>query len=193
MIYAGWGLGEYFAGTVTMTPDYDDARDALARARVTVFVLDVTQADYHSLEVGLETIAEDTGGTYEKTFRQPLQMTKRLAHTLEGYYEIGFTGAGDRRRPRQGRRRAGRPPRQGPAAARSNQRLSSSRRRRPLLDGASAVTMPWSVRTSCSVSVARVKMLRMLRSIAGRFSGTSKKPLRSSSVSSRVISSDSTS
>ncbi len=91
MIYAGWGLGEYFAGTVTMTPDYDDARAALARARVTVFVLDVTQADYHSLEFGLETIAEDTGGTYEKTFRQPLQMTERLAHTLEGYYEIGFT------------------------------------------------------------------------------------------------------
>ena len=91
MIYAGWGLGEYFAGAVTMTPDYDDARAALARARVTVFVLDVTQADYHSLEIGLETIAEDTGGTYEKTFRQPLQMTERLAHTLEGYYEIGFT------------------------------------------------------------------------------------------------------
>ena len=54
-------------------------------------MLDVTQADYHSLEIGLETIAEDTGGTYEKTFRQPLQMTTRLAHTLEGYYEIGFT------------------------------------------------------------------------------------------------------
>jgi VWFA-related protein len=91
MIYAGWGLGDYFAGTVTMTTEYDDAREALARARVTVFVLDVTQADYHSLEVGLETIAEDTGGTYEKTFRQPRQMTARLAHTLEGYYEIGFS------------------------------------------------------------------------------------------------------
>ncbi len=91
MIYTGWGLGEYFGGGVTMTPDYSDARAALARARVTVFVLDVTQADYHSLEVGLETIAEDTGGTYEKTFRQPLQMTERLAHTLEGCYEIGFT------------------------------------------------------------------------------------------------------
>ena len=91
MIYAGWGLGNYFAGTVTQTFDYDEARESLARAHVTVFVLDVTQADYHSLEVGLQTIAEDTGGTYEKTFRQPLQMTKRLAGTLEGYYEIGFT------------------------------------------------------------------------------------------------------
>jgi VWFA-related protein len=91
MIYAGWGLGDYFGGIVTMRPEYDDTREALARARVTVFVLDVTQADYHSLEVGLETIAEDTGGTYEKTFRQPRQMTARLAHTLEGYYEIAFT------------------------------------------------------------------------------------------------------
>jgi VWFA-related protein len=91
MIYAGWGLGEYFAGMVTMTPAYDRARDALARARVTVFVLDVTQADYHSLEVGLETLAEDTGGTYEKTYQLPQQMTARLARTLEGYYEIGFS------------------------------------------------------------------------------------------------------
>jgi VWFA-related protein len=90
MIFAGWGLGEYVAGSVVMPPEYDEARDALARARVTVFVLDVTQADYHSLEVGLETVAYDTGGTYDKTFRWPGQMTERLARTLEGHYEIAF-------------------------------------------------------------------------------------------------------
>src|SRR5690606_28489244 len=35
----------------------------------------------------------------------------------------------------------------------------------------SADTMPCSVRTSCSVRLARWKMLRMLRTMAGRFSG----------------------
>jgi VWFA-related protein len=91
LIFAGWGLGRYTAGSVQMVPEYDATRDALERANVTVFVLDVTQADYHSLEIGLEIIAEDTGGTYEKTFREPTQMTARLASTIAGYYEIGFT------------------------------------------------------------------------------------------------------
>jgi VWFA-related protein len=91
LVFAGWGLGSLFGGVVRMTPEYRETREALTRARVTVFVLDVTRADYHSLEVGLETIAEDTGGTYEKTFQQPAQMTERLAHALEGYYEIAFS------------------------------------------------------------------------------------------------------
>jgi hypothetical protein len=71
MIYTGWGLGNFFGGTVTMTPEYDEARESIARARMTVFVLDVTQANYHSLETGLETIAEDTGGTYETSSGSP--------------------------------------------------------------------------------------------------------------------------
>ncbi|HVR28877.1 MAG TPA: VWA domain-containing protein [Thermoanaerobaculia bacterium] len=91
LVFAGWGLGRYSADGVHMLPEYHETREALARARVTVFVLDVTQADFHSLEVGLETIAQDTGGTYEKTFRQPAQMTQRLARALEGHYEIAFS------------------------------------------------------------------------------------------------------
>ena len=34
---------------------------------MTVFALDITNADYHTLEVGLEQVAEDTGGFYAKT------------------------------------------------------------------------------------------------------------------------------
>ena len=130
MIYTGWGLGAYFAGTVVMTPDYDDAHAALTRARVTVFVLDITRADYHSLEIGLETIAEDTGGTYEKTYRQPRQMTDASRAYARGLLRDRLHGAGDRRRSRQGERRADRPPRHRAAAAAANQRLSLRARRR---------------------------------------------------------------
>ena len=48
---------------------------------------------------------------------------------------------------------------------------------------ANARTMPRRVRTSCSMRPAREKMLRMLRTIAGRFSGGCRNPPASSSRS----------
>jgi hypothetical protein len=88
VVYVGWGLGRYGAGGVRMTPDYDPARRALARANATVFVLDVTEADYHSLEVGLQQVAADTGGTYERGFHGPHLARERLAATISGYYRL---------------------------------------------------------------------------------------------------------
>jgi VWFA-related protein len=102
LVYLGWGLGRYTAGFgVTMTPDYQPAIQALLDARATVFVLDVTSADFHDLEVGLESVAEATGGTYSKTHVFPGQATSRLAGTLSGYYVLaldpGALPAGARR------------------------------------------------------------------------------------------------
>ena len=54
-----------------MTPAFAPAVRALAAARASVFVLDVTSADCHSLEVGLQGVADATGGLYLKTFRLP--------------------------------------------------------------------------------------------------------------------------
>jgi VWFA-related protein len=88
LILLGWGLGRYTAEGVRMTPDYKPAVRALGRAHATVFVLDVTSADYHSLEVGLEGVAEATGGAYFKTFRQPNLATETLAQTISGYYVL---------------------------------------------------------------------------------------------------------
>jgi VWFA-related protein len=88
VIYLGWGLGRFGANGVTMTPDYRPAVNALYAAHASVFVLDVTSADYHSLEVGLEDVADATGGQYFKTFRLPALATKTLAQTISGYYVL---------------------------------------------------------------------------------------------------------
>ncbi len=88
MIYMGWGLGRYGAGGVRMTADYHPAVRALDAARTTVFVLDVSQADYHSLEVGLQNVAAHTGGTYDRTLHFASQAVKRLARTIGGHYLV---------------------------------------------------------------------------------------------------------
>jgi hypothetical protein len=88
VIFLGWGLGRYGSTGVRMTPDYKPAVKALSAARASVFVLDVTSADYHSLEVGLQGVAEDTGGVYFSTFRLPGLATKSLARTISGYYVL---------------------------------------------------------------------------------------------------------
>jgi hypothetical protein len=88
LIMLGWGLGRYGAGGVHMTPDYRPAVKALGRAHASVFVLDVTSADFHSLEIGLQNVAEATGGAYFRTFRQPKVATESLAQTISGYYVL---------------------------------------------------------------------------------------------------------
>ena len=112
VVYVGWGLGVLTPLGVEMIPAYFDALRALSAAHATVFVLDVTDADYHSLEVGLEQVAADTGGTYSKTHQFPVGATDRLLHLVAGYYLIGFhrpapAGPGDEvriqlRDPRRG-------------------------------------------------------------------------------------------
>lgn len=88
MVYLGWGLGRFSSFGVQMTPDFKPAVRALGKSRVTVFVLDVTSADYHSLEVGLQGVAEATGGTYAKTHELPGLATRALARTLSGHYVL---------------------------------------------------------------------------------------------------------
>lgn len=90
VVYLGWGLGRYGSSGVTMPPEYGDALDALRRAHATVFVLDVTSADYHSLEVGLKSVAANTGGTYAKTYQNPRVAAKVLAEMVTGYYLLYF-------------------------------------------------------------------------------------------------------
>ncbi len=88
MIFLGWGLGRFGSDGVHMPPAYYRAVRALGAARVPVFVLDVTSADGHSLEVGLEGVAAATGGMYLKTFRLPNLATDVLAKAISGYYVL---------------------------------------------------------------------------------------------------------
>jgi VWFA-related protein len=88
MIFLGWGLGRFGGGGVDMVPAYEPAVRALAAARASVFVLDITSADAHSLEVGLQGIADATGGLYLKTFRLPGLAIRTLSQTISGYYVL---------------------------------------------------------------------------------------------------------
>jgi VWFA-related protein len=88
LLLLGWGLGERLGGQVIMSHKYTIARRVLEAARVTIFALDTTNADYHSLEVGLEKAAEDTGGFYAKTHLFADLAITRLRRTLAGHYEL---------------------------------------------------------------------------------------------------------
>jgi VWFA-related protein len=88
LLLLGWGLGELSGGAVRMTPEWELARRELEAARVTLFSLDTSAADYHSLEVGLASAAHATGGFYAKTHLFPRSAIDRLQRTLVGHYEI---------------------------------------------------------------------------------------------------------
>jgi VWFA-related protein len=88
VVVFGHGFGRFGSSGVVLAQDYDEARRALRAARAAVFCLDVTQADYHSLEVGLQQVAGDTGGFYERTYLFPTRALNRLAGTLAGHYVL---------------------------------------------------------------------------------------------------------
>lgn len=88
LVMFGWGLGRFGSSGVTMTPDYFPARRALEKSRTSVFSLDISRADYHSLEVGLKKASEDTGGFYAKTHLFPKLAMGRLERTLSARYEL---------------------------------------------------------------------------------------------------------
>lgn len=88
IVMFGWGLGRLTPGGIGMTPEYGPARRALEKARAAVFSIDVSPADYHSLEFGQKKIAEDTGGFYVKTNLFPEFAMERLKKTISGRYEL---------------------------------------------------------------------------------------------------------
>jgi VWFA-related protein len=91
LVLFGWAMGTWSPGIgVFLDRDYGPARRALVQARATVFALDITNADYHTLEVGLEQVAEDTGGFYAKTHLFPGQALTRLERALSGHYVLTF-------------------------------------------------------------------------------------------------------
>jgi VWFA-related protein len=65
-------------------------RRVLEDARAAVFALDVTNADSHTLEAGLQQVAEDTGGFYARTHVFAGQAVARLESALAGHYVLTF-------------------------------------------------------------------------------------------------------
>lgn len=88
LVWLGWGLGRLSYPLVEMGRDWESARRALAAARVSVFTLDITDADAHTLEFGLKTVAEATGGFYARTHLFPDVAMSRLEKALAGHYVL---------------------------------------------------------------------------------------------------------
>lgn len=91
VVYLGWSFDRFGKDG---SPRYRPAMEALREAKASVFVLDVTSADYHDLEIGLQSMAVDTGGMYLRTFRLPQLATQTLAQTISGYYVLSLDGSG---------------------------------------------------------------------------------------------------
>ena len=94
VVLVGHGFGRMVGGgglataRVGYEPEYREARRLLSRARATVYCLDVTRADSHTLEAGLMSVAEDTGGFFMRTNWFPAQAVARLGEVLAGHYEL---------------------------------------------------------------------------------------------------------
>jgi hypothetical protein len=67
---------------------YDQARAVLQRARAAVFSLNVTQANFNSLQQGLQHVSAVTGGFYASTYEFPALAMERIVHVLEGHYVL---------------------------------------------------------------------------------------------------------
>ena len=55
-----------------------------------MFSLDITTADYHTLEVGLRQVSHDTGGLYIKTNLFPRAAIDKLTRMITSYYELSI-------------------------------------------------------------------------------------------------------
>jgi hypothetical protein len=78
IVLVGWGLELD-----------DDLYAALFAARTPLHVLDVTDADFHSLEHGLRFLADVTGGSYSNTRAFPDREVARVQELLSsGYYRL---------------------------------------------------------------------------------------------------------
>ena len=86
IVFFGWGF------RVDRSPrehrEHVAALAAIEKARVTVFTLDVTLADWHTLEEEMKLVSEETGGTYESLFLFPSGAVRRLSRRLAGRYVL---------------------------------------------------------------------------------------------------------
>jgi VWFA-related protein len=91
LVFVGFALGKMSAGPrVTVGDQYRRAMEALTAARTSVFALDICDADFHSLELGMRILSDDTGGFYIKTHIFPEIAVDKLARVISSYYELSI-------------------------------------------------------------------------------------------------------
>ena len=93
MLFFGWGLGTVggLSGpNASEQQAWTEAMQRMAEARINIFTLDVTDADYHSLEGSIQQIADLTGGHYDKTNLFPELVMDRVGRAISGRYVLVF-------------------------------------------------------------------------------------------------------
>jgi VWFA-related protein len=76
------------ASNGTMNNEYRSAWRALTAARVSVFSLDISNADTHTLAAGMQIIAADTGGFYASSLDFPERPMRLVGGALNGHYVL---------------------------------------------------------------------------------------------------------
>ena len=94
LIFFAWGIGVMVGDSVVMRHNYPEALESLVEGQTTVFSIDVTQADYHSLEGPLIRLARDTGGFYAKTLYVPHMAVEQVADALASHYLLTVVDPG---------------------------------------------------------------------------------------------------
>jgi VWFA-related protein len=93
MLFFGWGFGTIggMSGPIaTEERDWFAAMRRVAAARISIFSLDVSDADYHTLETSLRVASDLTGGLYEKTHIFPRLAMDRVRRAISGRYQLVF-------------------------------------------------------------------------------------------------------
>jgi VWFA-related protein len=91
LVYFGFALGRDSTGPgIGVGRRYERAMEVLSASRTSVFSLDLTDADYHTLGLGLMILSEDTGGFYLKTHQLPDLAMDRLTRVISSYYELSI-------------------------------------------------------------------------------------------------------
>lgn len=88
VLFVGWGLGRATPQGMWYTQTFVRAAEKLNEAQASVFVLDITHDDFHTLAAGLYSMAASTGGTYNATYKFPDQAIQLLAQAMSGYYVL---------------------------------------------------------------------------------------------------------
>ncbi|MBL8114665.1 MAG: hypothetical protein JNK60_17425 [Acidobacteria bacterium] len=88
ILFLGWGIG------INRVPKEErlwaEAISALYKSRTRLSALDVSTADYHTLEENLSAFAEMSGGSYQKTHLFPGLALKLASEELAGRYVLVF-------------------------------------------------------------------------------------------------------
>ena len=88
IVLVGHGFGFLTYGGVIMVNRYDETSEALQAARASVFSLDITDADFHALELGLQAVSDETGGFFARTHVFTAKPLERLEGALAGHYVL---------------------------------------------------------------------------------------------------------